>query len=570
MLPLLSQATWAQKTTEEFLINLSRCDESCSRIALLQWILFCVEELSDIGSDHRDRSDNWCKDCLREVLTSSAVKSASSGTALYLIEGIFENDSEDIIDAVKESNICTNLEEYDKRNLMWKFTQILRLSGTADHTFLLPLLHSDIEKHNTNGIINFNNPHCPCRLLHVILLMVEKLRDFDYEDTACHGVWCTRCVTTVLHSTVLESVSRKTAFYLIKGIIQHCLGDCMRDVKQSNVSTKLEEFDILNAVRQFLHLGSYTKRGDHDFLFPLLTQATWTQTTNEQLLNFTFWKQTYMYGRLYKDCFCNFIQGILLLVDELGDIRKDNIYSCDKWCKECVMAILKSSAVISASRGTALYLIQGIIRNDLISVRVIASQVFGKVNVSEIFCIIKDFRKYTLYKWFIEHLSLSEEEVLYCIQHIINDEKTQSVFKHNMNPSYATIDGYRTMRNVNISHVLGPSSLAINEGTDNSEQDPILAILTSKRTEIGSFQVFKDVVQSILTQNSDHSYRRVLCALSSPNAALLTNDALGELLVDALIQRKKLVDVDGTGNLPYELKKFLYAAFACKVDTNGI
>ena len=370
--PLLSNATWTHKTNKEYLINLSRCvlfnDECCSRSALLRCILLNVEELSDIGSDERYRRHYWCEDCLREVLMSSAVKSASSGTSLYLINCITEINSEDIMHEVIESNICTNLEKSEKENCIQKCIQILRLPRCAGHTFLLPLLQSDTEKPNTNVIFDSNVPHDSCRWLRVILLLVDNLRDVEYKDTDCFGEWCTECIESLLKSVIVDSVSRRTALYFMKGIIQ-----------------------------------------------------------NE----------------------------IKCQIDTL-----------------------------------------------------IQSPVFRKVNANDIIYVIKDSKKYNFYKLFLEQLPLSDTEVLHCIQHIINDEST---------------------------HI----GLEL-----NAENDPVTAILKSKRAKIRSSRIFSEIIWFILTHDCKYSYSRVLCALSIDSAAAMSTSAIGELLVETLKQKEKCVGSD--------------------------
>ena len=268
----------------------------------------------------------------------------------------------------------------------------------------------------------------------------------------------------------------------------------MTDVIKSNICTNLEESDKQNCIQKYFQM---LRLPDHTFLLPLLKSDTEKHNTNV----------IYDYDEYDP---CQWLHVILLLVDNLCVVEYKDTDNLRVWCKECIESLLKSAVVDSVSRRTALYLMKGIIENQLeckIDV-LIQSPVFRKVNVNDIICVIKDSKKYNLYKLVLDQLSLSDIEVLHCIQHIIIDESTQI-------------------------------------GLDfNAENDPVTAILSSRRVTIRSSRIFSEIIKTIVTHDSKYSYSRVLCALSMDSAAVFSTVAIGEILVETLKQREKCIESD--------------------------
>ena len=513
LLPLLSRATWTQKTNNEFLIYLSRRElfayGCCSQVPLLHSILLCVDELSDIRSDNKDSLDIWCEDCLREVLTSSVVKSASRETALYLTKGVIENR---FWFYMYGATIFTKLEESDKHNILKEYIQLGVLTTSLDHYFLLVLLYSAKWKQMTNeqflGILAFfdqiDDGWVECDSLPDILLVVDELSDICSDMIDNNQEWCEECLRAVLMSSAVKSASRGTSLYLIEGIIKidseltvHGEVCTMYGVMLSNICTNLGDYDKRNLIRKYVQMP---RAEDHSFLLPLLQLDKQKHNANEVI----------DYNTKFVRCRSVFI--ILLMVDKLHDVDYEDTDYSGEWCEECVETVLKSAVVESVSRKTAMYLMKGIFLNDLkrvISI-FIQSPICKKVTVNDIVCFIKDSKNFDFYKLFFEQLSLSENEILYCIQHIINDESTQSGLEL------------------------------------NAENDPVTAaILNSKRAKIRSSRIFSDIIKTFLTHDSKDSYRRVLCTLSIESKVTLFDDAIGELLVEALKQMEKSVELIG-------------------------
>ena len=551
--PLLSSANSTHITNERVLDIIMNCklDKHDSYILscdTFQRILHVVDDLGDISIYNTVHNGKWCEKCTKAILLSPAVKSATRGTAVYLITGIINNGYEDMHDVI-ESTLCTILK---------LLIQSDTFTTDYEHNFLLSFLSSANWAHITkeaflNILMNFKLIHYDytkrCDLFQSILSVVDELSNISSDNIDCPDDWCEKCTKAILMSSAARSMSRETAFYLISRSIQHGSIQDVNDIRESSFWSKLEEYDILNIVKRLTQSGAYTKESDHEFLLPLLSHATWTQKTNDECLKDPSRCKLFEYASCRHTAL---FRCIFLLVEELSDIGSESRDIPNLWCEDCLRAVLisssvksasrdttlnlmeriieigpedtmpdviqsnicttvlKSAAVDSVSRRTALYFMKGIIQNEMKCQKdiLIQSPVFRKVNFNDIICVIKDLKKYNFYKLFLEQLPLSDTDVLHCIQHIINDEATQTELKL------------------------------------NAENDPVTAILNSKHAKIRSSQTLSDIIRFILTHDYKYSYRRVLCALSIESAAVMSSVAIGELLVEILKQREKFVESD--------------------------
>ena len=385
ILPLLSQEVLMTISHTEFIDIMAHCrytnDGSVASCSFFQIILLLFDKFSDIDSNTTYHHDQCCDTCIETILLSSAVKSASRGTALYLIKVSIANDISDYTKDLIASTLCSKLEESDKLNAVKQLILPSTFTGTYHHDFVSPLLSSAKLTHMTNNaflhiLMNFKrskfnySTSAKCDMLQSILHVVDQLGDISTDDEPhCCYKWCEKCAKTILLSSAVTSASRRAALYLITGIIHNGYEDYMRDVIESTLCRKLEEHDRLNTVQQLIQFcefasGEYylfSREYGHHFLKPLMSSANLTHITNKTFL--------YIIMNCRRDndhmSICDMLHSILHAVAELGDISIDNTYIDDEWCEECTKTILMSSAVKSASRGTSLYLINGIIHNGL-------------------------------------------------------------------------------------------------------------------------------------------------------------------------------------------------------------
>ena len=259
------------------------------------------------------------------------------------------------------------------------------------------------------------------------------------------------------------------------------------------VVRELSNSEIVSVIRTVMKISN------HSFLLSLLSSDTLKHITNEKFLDIVAGSDLDYIDE------CSLFRYTLLVVDGLSDVNSDDTDCHGRWCKECVKSVLQAPVVMSASKGTCLYIIKGIIQNRFVRVMdiLIQSPVCRRVKLIEILNIIKESKNYMFYKLFLEQISLSEDEVLDCIRRFICiDERT---------------------------HI--EESCRIEPG-----QDLITTILNSQRANITSGIKFYEIIKAIISHESIVTYKHVQCVLSNPGASTLTTDLVGELLVETFNQ----------------------------------
>ena len=496
--------------------------------------LFC--SVFGEGPQHDDSSRNWCRECLFEIVDCSCINTDDIWEIYQLLRIISSNE-------VRPDRRFTILKDKDKLDISTIHTMVIvkelsnseivsiiqTLMKMSNHSFLLSLLSSDALRHITNekflDIVADSEQEDfeyidECSLFRNTLRVVDELSDVGSDDTDCNRECCEKCVKSVLQSPAITSAPRETCLYIIKGIMQSdLLCDYATDVIESTICTKLDEYDMVNIFKKSIQSGELAKSRNHAYLLPLLASSTWRFITNGKILDIiTASRQDYgIYGTP-----CMF-SCILRFVDELIEVSCDDAECHGKLCVDCVKSVLQSPAVKSASRGTCLYLIKGIIQNRIVSVMdiLIQSPVCRRVKMNEILNIIKESKNYMFCKLFLQKLSLSEDEVLNCIrQFICMGEKIHT-----------------------------EESCYIEPG-----EDLITTTLNSQRANITSGKKFYEIIKTIISHESNWTYKHVQCVLSNPAASTLTTDMVGELLAESFHQHESGMNTKDTKVAYLELK----------------